>query len=140
MVTGDHTWMVHPAPHVGEGIMNIKERSIDDVVILELLGDITMNETGTTSISDRVRRLLLGGPDHFVLDMGHVRYVDSAGLGDLIQAFAAARNRGGALKLLNVTKRLNDLLILTRLLTVFECFDSEADALASFKMHAVAAR
>jgi anti-sigma B factor antagonist len=117
--------------------MNIKERTVDDVVILELGDDVTMNATGTTGISDHVRRILLRGPSQFVLDMGHVRYVDSAGLGDLTQAFAAARNRGGALKLLNVTKRVNDLLVLTRLLTVFECFDTEADALASFKMHAV---
>ncbi len=67
-----------------------------------------------------------------MLDLGHVRYIDSAGLGELIHAFAAVTNRGGAMKLLNVTKRVNELLILTRLLTVFESFDTEEEALASF--------
>ena len=73
-----------------------------------------------------------------MLDLGRVRYVDSAGLGELVQAFSAVRNRGGAIKLLNLTKRLNDLLVLTRLLTIFDCFDHEADALASFAPQAVA--
>lgn len=119
--------------------MTIDERTVGDVIILTLRGDVTMNATGTTGISDKVRGILLSGPSHLVLDMQHVRYVDSAGLGDLVQAFTAVRNRGGALKLLNVTKRLNDLLILTRLLTVFECFDAEAEALGSFERHAVRA-
>jgi anti-sigma B factor antagonist len=67
-----------------------------------------------------------------VLDLGRVRYVDSAGLGELVQAFSAVRTRGGEMKLLNVTKRLNNLLVVTRLLTVFDCYDQEADALAGF--------
>ena len=83
-------------------------------------------------IADKVRSEMVQGQNRFMLDLGHVRYIDSAGLGELIHAFAAVRNRGGALKLMNVTKRVNELLVLTRLLTVFECFDDEASALASF--------
>ena len=62
-----------------------------------------------------------------------MRYVDSAGLGELVQAYSAARNRGGTVKMLHVTDRMNDLLVVTKLLTVFECFDSEADAVESFE-------
>jgi anti-sigma B factor antagonist len=66
------------------------------------------------------------------MDLGGVSYVDSAGLGDLVRAYAAARNRGGTLKLLHVASRLRDLLVVTKLLTVFDTYDSEAAALASF--------
>lgn len=112
--------------------MEIEEREIGDVMVLSVLGDITMNGTGATQVADKVRSALLEGHDRLVLDLGHVRYVDSFGLGELIHAFSAVRNRGGAMKLLNVTRRLNDLLVLTRLLTVFDCFNEEAEALASF--------
>ena len=87
-----------------------------------------------------MRSALNEGHDRLVLDLGHVRYVDSAGLGELVQAFSAVRNRGGDMKLLKVTKRLNDLLIVTRLLTVFDCFDQESEALASFEPQAVSRR
>jgi anti-sigma B factor antagonist len=114
--------------------MNIEERMVGDVVILSIRGDITLGESGATRVADKVRSLLQQGHDHALLDLGHVRYVDSAGLGELVQSHAAATNRGGALKLLNVTKRLNDLLVITRLVTVFECFDEESEALASFAL------
>ena len=113
--------------------MNIEQRTVGDVVVLSILGDITMNGTGASQVADKVRSGLHEGHDRFVLDLGHVRYVDSFGLGELVHAFSAVRNRGGSIKLLNVTKRLNDLLVLTRLLTVFDCFDQEAEALASFE-------
>ena len=101
-------------------------------MVLSVVGDMTLNGSGATMIADKVRSEMVQGQNRFVLDLGHVRYVDSAGLGELVHAFSAARNRGGAMKLLNVTKRVNDLLVLTRLLTVFECFDSEDAAVASF--------
>ena len=112
--------------------MNINHRVVGAVVVLSISGDITMGDSGATRVADNVRSVLLEGHDCLVLDLGHVRYVDSAGLGDLVQACAAARNRGAALKLLNVTNRLNDLLVVTRLLTVFDCFDRESEAIASF--------
>lgn len=101
-------------------------------MMLSLVGDMTLDGSGATMIADKVRSEMVQGQTKFVLDLGHVRYIDSAGLGELIHAFAAVRNRGGAMKLLNVTKRVNELLILTRLLTVFESFDTEEEALASF--------
>lgn len=116
----------------GEGLMNFEQRTVGNVVVVSVLGDITMPEGAAKSVADKVRSLLQEGNARLVLDVGHVRYVDSTGLGELVEAYTAARNRGGGVKLLNVGKRLNDLLVLTRLLTVFECFDEEADAVASF--------
>jgi anti-sigma B factor antagonist len=79
-----------------------------------------------------VQSLLQQGHKSILVDLGGVAYVDSAGLGELVQAFVTTKNKGGVLKLSNVTKKLNDLLVVTRLVTVFETFDSEAKALASF--------
>jgi len=112
--------------------MKMEQRTVDEVVVLSIVGDIAMNGAGASLLADRVRSLLQDGHDRLVLDLGHVRYVDSAGLGELVHAFSAVRNRGGAIKLLNITRRLTDLLVVTRLLTVFDCFDGEAEALASF--------
>ena len=112
--------------------MKMEQRTVDEVVVLSIVGDIAMNGAGASLLADRVRSLLQDGHDRLVLDLGHVRYVDSAGLGELVHAFSAVRNRGGAIKLLNLTRRLTDLLVVTRLLTVFDCFDGEAEALASF--------
>ncbi len=112
--------------------MTIEQRMVGRVVVLAIIGDITMSGTGATEVADRVRRLLQDGYERLVLDLARVRYVDSVGLGELVQALAAVRNRGGALKLLNVTKRLNDQLVMTKLLTAFECFSQESRALASF--------
>jgi anti-sigma B factor antagonist len=112
--------------------MTIEQRIVADVVVLSIHGDIALNGAGVNLLADRVRDELQAGHNRLVLDLGHVRYVDSAGLGELVHALSAVRNRGGAIKLLNLTRRLNDLLVLTRLLTVFDCFDQEAEALASF--------
>lgn len=112
--------------------MKMEQRTVDEVVVLSIVGDIAMNGAGASLLADRVRSLLQDGHDRMVLDLGHVRYVDSAGLGELVHAFSAVRNRGGAIKLLNITRRLTDLLVVTRLLTMFDCFDGEAEALASF--------
>lgn len=98
--------------------MNIEERMVGDVVVLSIRGDIKLGSAGGTPVADRVRSVLQQGHQRLVLDLAHVRYVDSAGLGELVEALSAARNRGGTVKLLHVTKRLNDLLALTRLLTV----------------------
>ena len=111
--------------------MTIKERKLAGVVVLSIAGDITMALRGASGVSDRVRSALAQGERRFLLDVGRVRYVDSTGLGDLVQAHAVVQNHGGVMKLLNVTKRLNDLLIVTRLLTVFDCYDDEGEALKS---------
>ena len=91
-----------------------------------------------TGPGDKVRNLLDKDQPRIVLDMGDVHYVDSGGIGELVESFTAARHRGGAIKLLNVTQRLNDLLVITKLLNVFECFESEEEALDSFDRPLVA--
>jgi anti-sigma B factor antagonist len=83
-------------------------------------------------LKDKIRSLLQQGRQKLLLDLGNVSYVDSAGLGQLVQAHVTVKKAGGSLKLLNLTKRLHDLLILTRLATVFDTYDTEAEALASF--------
>src|SRR5437867_6237893 len=112
--------------------MKIQEKRVGDIVVLQIDGDITMGEGGVTRLADKVRSLLQQGRHRILLDLGRVRYVDSAGLGELVQCSAAVRTRGGAFKLLNVNRRLSDLLIITRLVTVLESFDRDSDAIASF--------
>ena len=115
--------------------MRIEQRTVGDVVVLSIRGDITMGERGAVHVADKVRSALHEGHDRLLLDLGHVGFVDSAGLGGLVQAYAAVRNRGGAIKLLNVSRRLKDLLVVTRVLNLFDCFELESEALASFDQY-----
>jgi anti-sigma B factor antagonist len=112
--------------------MEIEQRIAGDVAIIKVTGDITLDKGGDVVLKDKVQSLLQQGHKQVLVDLSGVPYVDSAGLGQLVQAYATAKNHGGALKLMNVTKRLRDLLVVTKLLTVFETFDDEASALASF--------
>jgi anti-sigma B factor antagonist len=112
--------------------MQLEQRIVGQVAIVKITGDITLNKGGDVLLKDKVQSLLQQGQKNIVLDMSGVSYVDSAGLGELVQAYATTKNRGGALKLLNVTKRLKDLLVVTKLLTVFDSYEDEASALASF--------
>ena len=112
--------------------MQLAERIAGDVVVVTVSGDITLNKGGDVLLKDKVRSLLQQGHKNVLLDLGGVSVVDSAGLGELVQAYVTTKNRGGVLKLLNVTKRLKDLLVVTKLLTVFDTFENEAAALASF--------
>ena len=114
-------------------MVQIEERAAGQAAILAVSGDITMG--GGSRVSEAVRALLRDGRYHVVLDMTRVRYVDSVGLGELVEAYAAVKNRGGALKLVHVGRRLRDLLVVSRMLTVFDAYDSEDDALASFTRH-----
>jgi anti-sigma B factor antagonist len=102
-----------------------------DVVVVRVNGDITMGK-GDVILKDKVNSLLQQGHRKILLDLGQVSYVDSAGLGQLVQIHATTTRQQAALKLLSVTKRLRDLLVVTKLLVVFDTFDSEAEALASF--------
>ncbi len=111
--------------------MELEERIVGDVAIIKVTGDITLNKGGDVLLKDKVQSLLQLGHKNLLVDLSGVSYVDSAGLGELVQSYATTKNRGGALKLLNVTKRLRDLLVVTKLLTVFEAFDNETAALAS---------
>lgn len=113
--------------------MQIEQRVVGEVAIIQVLGDITLGKGGDVILKDKIQSLLQQGYRKLLLDMGNVSYVDSAGLGQLVQVYATTSHLGGSLKLLNLTKRLKDLLVLTKLLTVFETYDSEEPALASFK-------
>lgn len=112
--------------------MQLDQRIVGDIAIVTVTGDITLNKRNDVLPKDKVQSLIHQGYKNVVVDLGRVSYVDSAGLGELVNAYVSAKNRGGALKLLNVTKRIRDLLVVTRLVTVFDTFDTEADALASF--------
>ena len=110
----------------------LKPRRLDDVVILDLSGRITIGE-GTVILRDQIQKLLNAGDRKFLLNLEDVNYIDSSGLGELVTSFTTVRNHGGLLKLLNLTRRVQDLLQITKLLTVFETFNSEAEALKTMK-------
>ena len=113
--------------------MQIEQRVVGDVAIIQVLGDITLGKGGDVILKDKIQSLLQQGYRKLLLDLGNVSYVDSAGLGQLVQVYATTSHLGGSLKLLNLTKRLKDLLVLTKLLTVFDTYDSESAAMESFK-------
>ena len=112
--------------------MQIDERMKGDVIIIKVTGDITLNKGGDVLLKDKIQSLLQQGRKKLLLDLGGVSYVDSAGLGQLVQVHATSRNHGGSLKILNVTKRLKDLLVVTKLLTVFDTYENESEAMSSF--------
>ena len=113
--------------------MHISERAVGDVMIVDVSGKITLGEGGDVVLKDKMQSLMQQGKKNVVLNLGEVSYVDSAGLGEIVQAYATMNKGGGALKLLNTTKRIKDLLAITELLTVFECHDNESEAVKSFK-------
>lgn len=111
--------------------MDIKERVVGGVSILDLSGKIVLGE-GDVQVKERIKDLLGDGQRRILLNLAEVNYIDSAGLGTLIGSYTTAKRDGGSLKLVNLTKRIKDLLAITKLITVFETFDNEAEALASF--------
>ena len=111
--------------------MQIEERAVGDVVVLDLHGKITLGE-GDELLKDKVNSLVNQGNKKIVLNLAGVPYIDSAGLGEIVRTYTTVSRQGGTLKLLNLTKRITDLLSITKLLTVFETFDSENDAIRSF--------
>jgi anti-sigma B factor antagonist len=115
--------------------MQIDQRAVGDVVVLDLKGRITMGE-GDELLKDKVNSLVNQGHRKIVLNLAEVPYVDSAGLGEIVRTYTTVSRQGGSLKLLNLTKRITDLLSITKLLTVFETFDSENDAVRSFSASA----
>src|SRR5258706_1363684 len=112
--------------------MQISERAVGDVVIVDVSGKITLGDGGDAILKDKMRSLIQQNQKKVLLNLGEVSYVDSAGLGEIVQAYAAVTKSGGALKLMNTTKRIKDLLSITKLLTAFDTYDSEAEAITSF--------
>ena len=112
--------------------MQIEERGVGDVVVLDLKGKITLGE-GDELLKDKVNSLVNQGHKKIVLNLADVPYIDSAGLGEVVRTYTTVSRQGGSLKLLNLTKRIEDLLSITKLLTVFDTFDSEAEAVKSYK-------
>ena len=111
--------------------MEIAERLVSDITVLDLKGKMTLGE-GDELLKDKINSLLGAGKKKLVLNLEGVPYIDSAGLGEIVRTFTTVSRQGGSLKLLNLTKRIEDLLAITKLLTVFETFDTESEAIKSF--------
>src|SRR4051812_40272560 len=118
--------------HKGAFGMEISERNDGKVTILNLAGKVTLGE-GDLLLKDKLHSLLNQGRKDVLLNLAQVSYVDSAGLGAIVSAYTTMTRQGGSLKLANVTKKMQDLLSITKLLTVFETFDSEDEALRSYR-------
>ena len=112
--------------------MEITQRHLDDVLILDLAGRVTIGE-GTIVLRSRIQNLLNAGNRKILLNLAEVDYIDSSGLGELVSTFTTVRNRDGDLKLLNLTRRVRDLMQITKLLTVFDTYENEAAALKAFR-------
>ena len=111
--------------------MKVSTRQVDGVTIVDSSGRITLGE-GSVILRDTVRDLLAKGNKKIVLNLAEVNYIDSSGIGELVSAYTTVRNQGGELKLLNLTKKVHDLLQITKLYTVFDVKDDEASAIASY--------
>jgi anti-sigma B factor antagonist len=112
--------------------MQLKTRKVDSVNVVDINGKITLGE-GNVILRDTIRNLLARGEKKILLNLGDVTYIDSSGIGELVSSFTTTTNQGGQLKLLNLTKKVQDLLQITKLLTVFEVFNNETEALQTFK-------
>jgi anti-sigma B factor antagonist len=111
--------------------MKSSTRQVDGITIVDLSGRITLGE-GSVVLRDQIRDLLSKGNKRILLNLGDVSYIDSSGIGELVSAYTTVRNQGGELKLLNLTKKVHDLLQITKLYTVFDIKDDEAQAIKAF--------
>lgn len=111
--------------------MKATNRQVDGVAVVDMNGRITLGE-GSVVLRDTIRDLIGKGQKKILLNLGNVTYIDSSGIGELVSAFTAVRREGGELKLLNLTKKVHDLLQITKLYTVFDIKDDEAAAIKAF--------
>jgi anti-sigma B factor antagonist len=111
--------------------VKLNTRQVGDVTVLDVSGRITLGE-GSSTLRDALRDLVAKGHKKILLNLGDVSYIDSSGIGELVSGFTSVSNQGGNLKLLGLTKRVKDLLQITKLYTVFEVHDDEAAAIRSF--------
>ena len=112
--------------------MNINIRSIGDVQVVDWSGKITLGEE-TIAVRNTVRDIVNSGGKKLVLNLANVNYIDSSGVGELVSTYTTVTNAGGQLKLLNLTKKIHQLLAITKLLTVFDVFEDEKAAIGSFR-------
>ncbi len=112
--------------------MKASSRQVNGVTVVDMSGRITLGE-GSVILRDTIKDLLSKGEKKILLNLGNVTYIDSSGIGELVSAFTSVRNQGGELKLLNLTKKVHDLLQITKLYTVFDIKDDEAAAIGAFK-------
>ena len=111
--------------------VKLNTRQVGDVSVIDASGRITLGEVSST-LRDALRGLVTQGQKKILLNLGEVSYIDSSGIGELVSGFTSVTNSGGELKLLNLTKRVKDLLQITKLYTVFDVHESEASAVRSF--------
>ena len=111
--------------------LKFKTRQVDGITILDLSGRITLGE-GSVTLRDAVKDALAKGNTRILLNLADVDYIDSSGIGELVSAYTSVKNAGGELKLLHLTKKVHDLLQITKLYTVFDVSDSETSAVGSF--------
>jgi len=111
--------------------MKIELRTVGDVHLLDCSGKITLGD-GTMAVRNTVRNILKKDGKKIILNLGNVDYIDSSGIGELVSTYTTVANEGGQLKLMNLTKKIQELLAVTKLMTIFQVHDSEKDALASF--------
>ena len=111
--------------------VKLTTRQVGDVTVIDAVGRITLGE-GSSTFRDLIRDMAAAGNKKILLNLGEVSYIDSSGIGELVSGFTTMTNHGGSLRLLNLTKRVKDLLQITKLYTVFEVHDDEAHAVRSF--------
>jgi len=111
--------------------MKVATRQVDGITILDLSGRITLGE-GSVTLRDAVHDVLAKGSKKILLNLENINYIDSSGIGELVSGFTSVRNAGGELKLLNLTKKVHDLLQITKLYTVFDIWDNETSAISAF--------
>ena len=112
--------------------LDLKERQAGDVTILDLSGEVRIGDS-SVALRDSIRNLADQGKTKVLLNLGGVKYIDSSGIGELIANYTTVKRQGGQLKLLNLTDRVQNLLVITKLLTVFDSYENEAEALQSFQ-------
>ena len=112
--------------------LNIRQRQAGDVVILDLNGEVRIGDSAT-ALRGAIRGLIASGNKKILLNLAGVKYIDSSGIGELIANYTTVGRGGGQLKLLSLTEKVQDLLVITKLLTVFDVYEEESEALSSFK-------
>ena len=112
--------------------MQISERHVGDVAIIDLSGRLVLGDSDDL-LRDKVNSLVQQGEKNILVNLSQVSYMDSSGIGELVGCYTTVTRRGGALKLVGLTKRISDLLAITKLLTVFDSYETEKEAVASFR-------